>query len=232
MNYNNIYWQLINKANSRKLLGYTEKHHVVPRCLGGKDTSENLVDLTPEEHFIAHKLLVKMYPNNQKLVYAAIAMVRNRPTNKLYGWLRRKYSLVCSERQSGERNVQFGTKWISNCELQISKRIMKDRDIPDGWVLGRNVWKSLIRICKNTKCKKEFLRNERKGHFCSDQCKKECTQYTTCNKKYKNGYIVEVDGKQFDSISQAADFYKIGHETARMRFKSKNYNNWKIISGV
>ena len=36
---------------------YHERHHIIPRCLGGGNEEENLIDLFAKEHFIAHKLL-------------------------------------------------------------------------------------------------------------------------------------------------------------------------------
>ena len=73
-------------------MGYTERHHILPKCMGGSNEKHNLVDLTAEEHFLAHQLLVKMYPDVRGVVYAAIAMCGNpygKRSNKSYGWLRR-----------------------------------------------------------------------------------------------------------------------------------------------
>ena len=70
MNYTKIYNSLIEKAQNRELSGYKEVHHITPRCLGGSDDKSNLVALTAREHFIAHKLLTKIYPDNPKLYYA------------------------------------------------------------------------------------------------------------------------------------------------------------------
>lgn len=68
MNYKKIYENLISKAKSRILDGeYTEKHHIIPLCIGGLDNSENLAVLTAREHYVAHKLLVKIYPNSKPL---------------------------------------------------------------------------------------------------------------------------------------------------------------------
>ena len=96
MNYQKHYDALMNRAKNRLLEGYYETHHIIPRCMGGTDDPTNLVDLTAEEHYVAHQLLVKIYPDNSKLVYAANMMtvsshfnVRN---NKLYGWIRKKAS--------------------------------------------------------------------------------------------------------------------------------------------
>ena len=40
------------------------KHHIIPKCFGGTNDSENLILLTCEEHIIAHILLCKKYENN------------------------------------------------------------------------------------------------------------------------------------------------------------------------
>lgn len=65
MNYQKIYNDLISRAKAREPLSeYKETHHIVPRCLGGTNDAENLVDLTGREHFLAHRLLTKFnsYP--------------------------------------------------------------------------------------------------------------------------------------------------------------------------
>lgn len=102
MNYAKIYQDLISKAKSRIVDGYVEVHHIVPRCLGGSDKPDNLVRLTPEEHFVAHLLLVRIYPGNPKLVYAANMMTvvsgnHGRTRNKQVGWLRRQLSRDLSD---------------------------------------------------------------------------------------------------------------------------------------
>jgi hypothetical protein len=100
MNYLKIYNQLVEKAKTRVLECYTEKHHILPKCIGGDDSINNLVSLTPEEHFLAHQLLVKIYPHEDKLVYACNRMTQhntfNRLNNKMYGWLKKKKSEVVS----------------------------------------------------------------------------------------------------------------------------------------
>lgn len=76
MNYKKIYDELINRAKNRVLEGYKERHHIIPKCIGGTDEEYNLIDLTPEEHYVAHQLLVKIYPNEQSLVFACLMMCR------------------------------------------------------------------------------------------------------------------------------------------------------------
>lgn len=48
---------------------YHERHHIIPRCMGGTNEKDNLIDLYAREHFEAHKLLALENPENNKLVY-------------------------------------------------------------------------------------------------------------------------------------------------------------------
>ena len=62
MNYFLAYQRLIAKAKARVCPdGYVERHHILPRALGGSDDSSNLVALTAKEHFVAHVLLAKIH---------------------------------------------------------------------------------------------------------------------------------------------------------------------------
>lgn len=63
MNYQSIYEQFIadRRSKAHAFGTYTESHHVVPRSLGGDDAAENLIDLSPEDHFFAHLLLAKIH---------------------------------------------------------------------------------------------------------------------------------------------------------------------------
>src|SRR6185312_1295898 len=81
---------LIDRAKAREIPQcYTEIHHIVPRSLGGTDTSENLVRLTYREHFIAHWLLTKFHSGLalRKMQRALLAMSLDRVGQRLVsGW--------------------------------------------------------------------------------------------------------------------------------------------------
>lgn len=91
MNYQRVYDAIITQARAKyvtKESGYTfrlEKHHIIPVSLGGTNEPENLVKVTPREHFILHLLLVKMTTGvaRSKMAAALILMMRN--TNKRLG---------------------------------------------------------------------------------------------------------------------------------------------------
>ena len=92
MNYQKIYDSLIERGKRTLIHGYRENHHIIPKCMGGSNKKENLVYLTPEEHFVAHQLLVKIYPSNRDIIYATRMMCvgndRVKRNNKSYGWIR------------------------------------------------------------------------------------------------------------------------------------------------
>jgi len=69
-----IYNNLILRAQHRELQGYCERHHIVPRCMNGSDDKTNIVKLTPDEHYTAHLLLIKMYPQHHGLLHAFTIM--------------------------------------------------------------------------------------------------------------------------------------------------------------
>lgn len=82
--YTAWYFSIISFAQARQLASRVEKHHIVPKSLGGSNDTENLVNLTAREHFICHWLLTKMVVGNdkRKMDYAFWRMVntKNCPT--------------------------------------------------------------------------------------------------------------------------------------------------------
>ena len=128
MDYQRHYDALIKRARYRKAVGYVERHHVVPRCLGGGDEPSNLVPLTPEEHFVAHQLLVRIHPDDQSLVFAAWAMTHGRNgQNKRYGWLRRKHASAISTRLSGIKRGPFTDEHIRKLSEAKAGRTLDDQ---------------------------------------------------------------------------------------------------------
>lgn len=76
MNYQRHYDLLIKKAQARtEVHGYAEKHHIIPKSLGGSNAKGNIVALTGREHFLAHMLLAKIYG---KGLWQAARMMQNK----------------------------------------------------------------------------------------------------------------------------------------------------------
>lgn len=97
--YTKWYYNIVKNAKSRVILdGYTEKHHIVPRCMGGKD-GDNIVTLTAKEHFICHRLLIKMVTGQTKcrLSYALLWFTRKNPNHKRPTITSRQYETIRKE---------------------------------------------------------------------------------------------------------------------------------------
>lgn len=80
---------------------YTEKHHILPRSLGGGE-EDNIIILSGREHFLAHLMLWKAY-RNKEMVYAFNMMsgfgrYEKRLSSKQYNILKEEYSFLCRNR--------------------------------------------------------------------------------------------------------------------------------------
>lgn len=87
MNYQKIYYSIIEKSKTRiKTEGIFEKHHIIPKSLGGNNSKENIVKLTPREHFICHWLLWKFSKGKDKIKmgHAFGRMRYHNSTNRYY----------------------------------------------------------------------------------------------------------------------------------------------------
>lgn len=118
MNYQRIYNQLVSKRKSEIPKGYVEKHHIIPKCMNGSNDTINLVCLTAREHFIAHQLLVKIYPENKNLILAVIRFSKHIKSgliinSKLYEWLRIRCAKRSSEMMKGRTFTEEHRKNIS-----------------------------------------------------------------------------------------------------------------------
>ena len=174
MNYSIIYDGLINKRKDTTATGYIEHHHIIPKCMGGKDDESNLVSLTGREHWIAHLLLYRIY-KLPKLAHACnmmamrceerdIIYIKN---SRLYEHIRKEHAKHISNIQRGRGNSQYGTRWVCNVELKQNKKISKDGAIPMGWVKGRNRWKVIDSLTE--KRNTQSIRIARKAALVSDQ---------------------------------------------------------------
>lgn len=114
MNYRSIYEALVSRAVGRVADGYTETHHITPKCLGGTDSPDNLVKLTAREHYLAHWLLAKWH-KDPKLVFAWRSMALD-PLGKRYTSHTFKYAKEAWAREMSAKNkgVKFSPERIAN----------------------------------------------------------------------------------------------------------------------
>lgn len=130
--YTKWYTSITNNAKQRNLDCYTESHHIKPRSLGGPDTSDNLVELTPQEHFICHWLLVKMTTgqDHHKMLNALRMMRAENPnqqrystkiTARVYAKIKEEYAELQSKRFTGKGNGFYGKSHTDEARKRISE---------------------------------------------------------------------------------------------------------------
>lgn len=147
MNYARIYAQMISRAQVRDFtqLEYVERHHILPRALGGTDEKNNLVVLTAREHFLAHWLLFRIHGCAATArAFRLMANDQGRHRGRSYEQARQKMS----EAMRGDKNVakrpEVRAKLKANASIPffgVSRpehaQLLKDRKY---WVKENNFW--------------------------------------------------------------------------------------------
>lgn len=104
---------------------YGEVHHIYPRCLGGNDEPENLIRLTPEEHYRAHCLLPFIFTEGIGHAKLCCAWHRMRfaqgkdveISEEEYGRLKRAHSKALSETKKGEVHSEEHNRKVSQAKM-------------------------------------------------------------------------------------------------------------------
>lgn len=125
MNYQKVYDELVDKCvprglNKKVLEGYFEKHHIIPKCLGGTNSSDNYVLFTAREHVIAHKLLWKANPENYSLMWAYTRTVNAH--KDLLTWSDVEKAKIAKAKFMSERIISQETKDKISATLTGHKR--------------------------------------------------------------------------------------------------------------
>ena len=146
--YSRWYNTIIKRAQTRTITGYVEKHHIIPKSLGGSNAKSNIVSLTAREHFICHMLLPKMVDGiqRQKMIHAWWAMAtlkkdcqdRYQLNSLQYESVRQEYSKYFSKNNPMKdpmlQQKRVNT-WRENRSARdyIPPRVLKDKFItPSG----------------------------------------------------------------------------------------------------
>lgn len=104
--YTRWYHNIIQRAQIRINLGYTEKHHIIPKSLGGSDAKDNLVRLTAREHFVCHWLLTKMVSDRkdkarmekalERMTVSTVHQLRYKINSRLFEQIRKNAAIAHS----------------------------------------------------------------------------------------------------------------------------------------
>jgi ribosomal protein S27AE len=132
--YEKWYENITSRGKTDRNINYTEKHHIIPKCLGGTDDIANLTNLTAREHFIVHWLLTKIHFGQERyLLLNALQGMRRENQNqqryytkitaRVYANLKEEWSKLSSDRVKGENNPMYGDKFYRSEEGKTRQRI-------------------------------------------------------------------------------------------------------------
>ena len=166
MDYLKVYLNLCKRGQLERLnLGYTEVHHVVPRCMGGDNHKNNLTKLTFKEHYLAHKLLTKIYPKHRGVQYAFFCMLRKQPSGKR----------TLTARMYADIKQTFAKFQKENIKTFNPGKSKKSREAARNRMKTRNPAPSLIDPSKNHTAypvEVVFLDEKRKVYSCAVEASK------------------------------------------------------------
>lgn len=144
--YTKWYFKLIDSRKERifEINDYSEKHHIIPKSLGGSNKKDNIIKLTAKEHFICHRLLVKMTEGKEKvkMSYALRCMINRENTHqKRYKITGAKYEkiiietkAILSENTKGKNNSFYGKTHTDETKKRLS--LLRNKRHSEGSIEG------------------------------------------------------------------------------------------------
>jgi hypothetical protein len=130
--YSKWYNNIIKRALTRNVEGYTERHHITPKSAGGSNDLNNIVRLYPREHMLCHILLTKFTEGDVKIkmlraVYFLCHTQKNktRVSTRLYEYFKKNQKFTeihCRNISLAKKGTRIGHKQSAET---IAKRVAK-----------------------------------------------------------------------------------------------------------
>lgn len=217
MDYRRIYQQLCERGQTRQKQPevFYERHHIKPRSFGGRKTKDNLTVLTLREHYIAHLLLVAIYPDSPAMYRALWNMSNVTPKNNA-GYERYKPSARTFERirseytkNCGGKNAPNYGKKMSEAHKEILRIANKNQPKRIGW--------------NHTEETKEKVRQKAIGRKASEHSLTMNRQANRGGKCYKAKQIVcTKTGQLFGSGRELSEYLNRSFSTIRSWLNGSN----------
>lgn len=161
---------------------YCERHHIVPRSFGGSDSSENIVALTPEDHFFAHLLLARIHGGKMVFALQAMANLKNKSSRRPNFSMRLEYAHI---RKMVARNYSENFSGINSPTADRGNYCFKNHD-------GQIVFGNRVQIERYTGLSKRAVshmihgyKKNYNGWYCADTHDGSCRAeiYRQCSGK-------------------------------------------------
>lgn len=232
--YRNLYIRLIKRCQGmteQELSGYNEKHHIIPRCLGGGDEPSNIVLMPIRYHIMAHIILSEVYPTNSNLGYAVLYMTgkaSNVNSNFSIRFLaHQREKAIKSTSSTG--NPMYGRR--GKLSPNYGKPLTEERKRKISQTLSGRV------MPEETKKKiSESMKGEKSinyGKTFSEETKRKISENHADFSGGKNGRakkVISPEGIIFDCVKDAAKSIGVAHITLRqwLKRKTKKDHGWSF----
>lgn len=227
MTYEEFIQNILNKRSSTGCgNAYHEKHHIVPRCLGGTNDKKNLVDLYAKEHYIAHKLLAEENPENASLQQAYNIMaftyhnknLGEKLTPEEYEAARLAVSKALKEKYKDPTNHPCYGKHISEERKQLISRINTGNKYCVGRMLSEETKKKIGDANRNpSNATRKKMSESQKARNLNGKNNPRAKKVIRLN-----------DMKIYDCAIDAAQENQITYSTFKARLQKKN-EKWGFL---
>jgi len=140
MNYKSIYDNIVIRGLDRKFSWkksdeYFERHHIIPRCMGGSNKRSNLVMLTAKEHFVCHHLLWMMNRTNKGLTlgFHKMRSANKKQHERTFSLTAKEYSKLRSDLSNAfkGRIISDETKAKISASQKLRYSLFTDNEMKD-----------------------------------------------------------------------------------------------------
>lgn len=224
--YTTVYNLIIKNAQTRAMHeGYFEKHHIIPKSLGGSNDKDNLVKLTAREHFVCHRLLTKITSGatKAKMIFAMrrLAVKGNKHQSSRFVTTSRTYELIMKQ----ARNEHSLLMKLHNPMKRADVIAKHSKAIAE-----RGTTSGMTGQCHDNETK-EKMRAKRKLQVITELTKQKLRDCITGTYKGKQNIPVSVNGTTYRSIGYCSRTsglsikkIKQGLESGEYLYASREHN--------
>lgn len=184
---------------------YHERHHILPKCIGGTDDEENLIDLFAREHYIAHKLLALENPHNEKLNCAFWCMSHLSDKNQ------ERY-VVTPEEYEQARIIFSSLRKNSKVSEETRRKMSKAHSGENNSFFGKKHSDEARKKIKEARAKQIMVKGKKRSKESKERMSKAQKGRQT-NENHPRAKKVFCDGIVFGCIKFCANYYNININT-------------------
>lgn len=177
---------------------YLEKHHIVPRHSGGTDGKENIIKLSLRDHILAHKIRYETYGNKYDLSAYHFMIGQSKEAKKA----------ICSQNGAKSR----GRKLTDEHKLKLKEAFIGEKN----HFYGKT----------HTEDAKQKIREKAIGRAWKEESKNKLKETFKNNPNLTRPRQCEINGKIYNSASEAAKELSIEKSLLNYRLNSKNYSEY------